>query len=138
MKEGFAKDFVNTWYYSVLSDGSTDSAVIEQELVYVLYLSKDGVPIVKYLSIESAENGDASGLKNCITKAFQRFRITKFSEWLLGLNVDGASVNTGIHKGLRAKIEEADWFQLVHCFNHHLELVLKDAFFKSAFTNSKK
>ena len=138
MKEGFAKDFVNTWYYSVLSDGSTDSAVIEQELVYVLYLSKDGVPIVKYLSIESAENDDASGLKNCITNAFQRFGITRFSEWLLGLNVDGASVNTGIHKGLREKIEEADWFQLVHCFNHRLELVLKDAFFKSAFTNSKK
>ena len=67
-KEGFAKDFANTRYYGVLSDGSTDSPVIEQELVYVLYLSKDGVPIVKYLSIESAENGDASGLKNCISK----------------------------------------------------------------------
>ena len=133
-KESFVKDFVNAQYYSVLSDGRTDSAVIEQELVYVLYLSKDWVPIVKYLSIESAENGDASGLKNCITKGFQRFRITKFSEWLLGLNVDGASVNTGIHKGLVAKIEEADWLQLVHCFNHHyLELTLKDAFSNFAF-----
>ena len=45
-KESFAKDCANAWYYSVLSDGSTDSAVIEQELVFVLYLSKDGVPIV--------------------------------------------------------------------------------------------
>ena len=48
-KESFAKDFANARYYSVLSDSSTDSAVIEQEVVYVLYLSKNGVPVVKYL-----------------------------------------------------------------------------------------
>ena len=125
-KESFAKDFANARYYSVLSDSSTDSAVIEQEVVYVLYLSKDGVPVVKYLSIESAQNGDTDGLKDCISKAFERIGITKFSERLLGLNVDSANVNTGIHKGLKGlgtKIKkEADWLQLVHCFNHHLEL----------------
>ena len=134
-KESFAKDFANARYYSVLSDGSTDSAVIEQEVVYVLYLSKDGVPVVKYLSIESAQNGDIDGLKDCISKAFERIGITKFSERLLGLNVDSANVNTGIHKGLKGigtKIKkEADWLQLVHCFNHHLELALKDAFSNS-------
>ena len=131
-KESFAEDFANTRYYSVLSDGSTDSAVIEQEVVYVLYLSKDGVPVD--LSIESAENGDADGLKDCISKAFERIGITKFSERLLGLNVDGANVNTDTQNGLGAKIkEEADWLQLVHCFNHRLELALKDAFSNSQF-----
>ena len=105
---------MNARYYSVLSDGSTDSAVIEQEVVYVLYLSKDGVPVVKYLSIESAQNGDTDGLKDCISKAFERIGITKFSERLLGLNVDGANVNTGIHKGLSTKIKKKmigfNWF----------------------------
>ena len=48
--------------------------MIEQELVFVLYLLKDGVPIVKYLSIESAENGDASGLK----KRFKRSELPSF------------------------------------------------------------
>ena len=53
---------------------------------------------------------------------------------MLGLNVDGASVNIIIHKGLGAKgTEEADWLQLVHCFNHRLGLALKDAFSNSAF-----
>ena len=53
---------------------------------------------------------------------------------MLGLNFDGASVNTDIHKGLRAKIkEEADWLQLVHCFDHRSELTLKDGFSNSAF-----
>ena len=63
------------------------------------------MPIVKYLSIKSAENGDADGLKDCISKAFERIGITKFSERLLGLNVDGANMNTGIHKSLGAKIK---------------------------------
>ena len=130
-KESFAEDFANARYCSVLSDGSTDSAVIEQEVVYVLYISKDGVPVVKYLSIESVENGN-DGLKDCISKAFERIGITKFSKRLLVLDVDGANVNTGIHKGLGAKIkEEADWLQLVHCFNHCLELALKDSFSNS-------
>ena len=66
MKESFAKDFANARYYSVLSDGTADSAVTEPEPVYVLYLLKDGVPILKSLSTESAKNGDASRSKNCI------------------------------------------------------------------------
>ena len=53
---------------------------------------------------------------------------------MLALNVDGASVNTGIHKGLGAKIkEEAGRLQSVHCFNHRLELALKDAFSNFTF-----
>ena len=53
---------------------------------------------------------------------------------MFGLNVDGANVNSGIQKGLGAKTkEEVDWLQLVHCFNHRLQLALKDAFSNSAF-----
>ena len=37
-KESFAKDFANARYYSVLSDGSTDSAVIEQEVYSICFI----------------------------------------------------------------------------------------------------
>ena len=50
------------------------------------------------------------------------------------LNVNGAKVKIGIHKGRGVKIkEDTDWLQLVHCFNHWLELLLKDASDNSAF-----
>ena len=55
------------------------SAMIEQELVYMLYLLNPDMPVVKDLSIESAENGGIAGLKDCITKAFQTLEIRKFS-----------------------------------------------------------
>ena len=46
-----------------------------------------------------------------------------------------ASINTGIHAGLGAKVREtAPWLVLVHCFNHRIELVIKDAFDASAFS----
>lgn len=106
----------------------------EQELVYVLFL-KDGAPVIKFLGVESPEQADAEGLQNSITRAFSRIDIPCFSDRLVGLNVDGASVNVGIHAGLVAKIREtAPWLVLVHCFNHRIELAIKDAFDASSFS----
>ncbi|CAB4039656.1 Hypothetical predicted protein [Paramuricea clavata] len=41
----------------------------------------------------------------------------------------------GVHAGLGAKVcETAPWLVLVHCFNHRIELAIKDAFDASAFS----
>ena len=133
MKAGLTEELKHVRFFSVLSDGSTDSANIEEELVYFLYLA-GGVPKVTFLSIEDAKNVDANGLLECITTAFSRFNIDEISKHILGLNVDGASVNTGIHGGLGVLIkEQAPWLQVIHCFNHRLELAIKDAFKNTAF-----
>lgn len=133
-RESLKADLEKVHYYSVLNDGSTDISVTEQELVYVLFL-KDGAPVIKFLGVESPEQADAEGLQNSITRAFSRIDIPCFSDRLVGLNVDGASVNVGIHAGLGAKIREtAPWLVLVHCFNHRIELAIKDAFDASSFS----
>ena len=64
-------------YISVLSDGSTDSAVTEQEMIYVLFIC-EGIPVLKYLSIENAKNADALGLKSILEITFNRFGITRY------------------------------------------------------------
>ena len=48
LKETLVDDLLSAKYYSVLMDGSTDASVTEQELIYVLYLSKNGRPHVKF------------------------------------------------------------------------------------------
>ena len=49
---------------------------------------------------------------------------------LANLNVDGASVNTGVHGGLGVKMKEsAPWINVIHCFNHSLDTFDK-TFFK--------
>ena len=43
--------------------------------------------------------------------------------------MDGASVNTGIHNDLGVKMREsAAWLSTIHCFNHSLEVAVKDTF----------
>ena len=59
-KANIKLELVNYRYFCVLSDGGTDSTVVEEELVYLLYF-KNGKPTVN-LSIEPAENANTEGL----------------------------------------------------------------------------
>ena len=125
--DSLRKDLANTHYFCILSDGSTDSSVIKEELVYLLFL-KSGKPLWKFLSIESANNANAEDIIECIMTAFERIGILDFQKRIMELNVDGASVNTGVHNGVGVLIQaDSPWLQVIHCFNH-LELAVKDAF----------
>ena len=122
--------------FSVLSDSNTDSAVTEQEMIYVLFIC-EGTPVLKYLSIENVKNADAPGLKSTLEVAFNRLGITRCYNKLVGLNLDGASISMGKHNGLNVLVrDEAPWVEVVHCFNHQLELAIKDAFIESTFCSN--
>ena len=61
--------------------------------------------------------------------AFHQIGIESVHQRMTNLSVDGASVNSGIHNGLGAKmIESTAWFSTIHCFNHSLELAVKATF----------
>ena len=129
IRDSLAKDLAKARYYSLLTDGSTDAAVIEEELVYVLIVDNYGYPKIKLLSIECPKHTDAKGLKEVIKLAFSRIGLLDFSLKLHGFNVNGAAVNTGIHRGLGVLLREnAPWLTVVHCFNHRFELAIKDSF----------
>ena len=122
--ESLLKDLAKINYYSVLSDGSTDGSVTEQGAIYILFLN-DGVPKVRYFSIENVKNASSQGIHESIQTAFARFGIIKFEDRIVGLNADGTSVNMGHLSGLGKLIKDsAPWLELVHCFNHRIELAL--------------
>ena len=98
-QEGLIKNLTKARYYSILNDGSSDTSVSEKELVYVLFL-ENGTPNIKFVSIEDVKNDNAKGILDCIQQAFHRLGITDIYKKLVGLNVDGASVNTGKFTGL--------------------------------------
>lgn len=51
-----------------------------------------------------------------------------------GLNVDGAAVNLGVHRGVSALLKnECPWLTAINCFTHRIELAAKDAFGNSVF-----
>ena len=88
MHEDLKKLISKVNYFSILSDGITDSAVTEQEMIYVLYICV-AIPILK--------NADVPG-------------ITHYYNILVGLNLDGASSNMGKHNGLNVLVrDKAPW-----------------------------
>ena len=80
-------------YYSCLNDGSTDSSVTEEEVIFILF-SKEGVPTPKYLSIEPVKIADTPRIVQSIEDIFERIGNKSFTDKLVGLNVDGAIMST--------------------------------------------
>ena len=102
-----------------------DSSITEEELVYVLFLLC-GKPTLKFLSTEPANNVNTEGILSCIKEAFEQVIVLDLSKKVIALNVDGAAVNTGAHHGVGALMKESSpWLQIIHCFNHRLEMHLK-------------
>ena len=63
IRQKLLEDIEKCNYFTLLMDGSTDSSVTEQELIYVLFLDSKGMPSVKFLSIENVQHAHADGLK---------------------------------------------------------------------------
>ena len=55
---------------------------------------------------------------------------------LVGGGTDGASVNVGVHSGLKTRVQHAlPWVYWSWCYTHRLELACKDAFTSPFFTS---
>ena len=75
----------------------------------------------------------------CTENAFHSIGIVFMYQSLANLNVDNASVNTGVHGGLGVKMKEsAPWINVINCLNLSLELTFKDAFDKTFLNKVKK
>ena len=114
----------------VLSVGSTDSAVCEQEMFFVRYV-EDGMPIVKIAASVHVERSDSASILSAMQKAISRYMkvpCNVFFSKLVGLGCDGASSMTGQRNGLFALLKkEHPSVVVVHCFANRLELAFRDA-----------
>jgi hypothetical protein len=118
-------------FLTVLADGSTDCSVIEQEAVYVRYVSKDGLPKTKLARVEALESATADGVKAAILRALDSIGVTEdvLKEKLVSCNFDGANVMLGPKGGVGVKMQGMvdQPLVLVHCVAHNLELGALDA-----------
>lgn len=79
-----------------------------------------------FLHFESAEKLDAAGLSEKIIHILESHGL-EYKKNLVGQAYDGASVMSGKHSGVQARIkEEAKYAFYIHCSAHCLNLVLVD------------
>ena len=116
----------NANFIAVFCNGSTDSAVIEKECIYILFVEPfEFEPTLSFIALKDVSSEDADGIKSAIMKAFDDIGMPELKDRMVFLASDGASVNSGIKTGLATKFREdgIDWLVFVWCLSHRLELV---------------
>ena len=114
-------------FLAVMSDGSTDSAVEEQEIVYCRF-GTGGKVYTQFLAVQTVKKADAQTISLAIDSAVSSTLDQNWKDKLAAIGTDGAAVmvgkNTGVVKRLKG---DSDYIIGVHCMNHRLELAFKDA-----------
>ena len=62
MKVNLKEALAETKYFSILMDGSTDCAVVESELMYVIYVDKYGNLTQSFMKLKKVHDATAAGL----------------------------------------------------------------------------
>ena len=92
-------------------------------------LPMEGVVDTTFFALKNVEHADATGIRRTLEKAFDDAGIINWQDKLVGFLTDGAAVNLGQKKGVAAQLKQGSpWLVAIHCFNHRLELAMKDAF----------
>ena len=116
LKSKLCKDLATANLFSVLCDGSTDSAVIEEEIIYDSYFDpnppgKDEVAVkIEFLDIQPLTSQSVNGVQKAIVDSIEDLNIindkhgfaeekyfseTSMCKRIVGFTSDGASVNRG-------------------------------------------
>ena len=117
-------------FITVFCDGSTDSAVIEKECIYILFVEPfEFEPTFFFIALKDVPSQDVDGIKSAIMKPFDDIGMPELKNRMVYLASDGASVNSGIKTGLSTKFRDdcIGWLVFVWCLSHRLELALKDS-----------
>ena len=86
----------NANFITVFCDGSTDSAVIEKECIYILFVEPfEFEPTLSFIALKDVPSQDADGIKSAIMKAFDDIGMPELKDRMVFLANDSASVNSG-------------------------------------------
>lgn len=130
MKTEATQELKRARFYTVLADGSTDCSVIEQYVVLLRFVNKDGYPVTQFGSIEAAESATADGVLKCVTDGLGKLNLDVKSKEpaLVCANFDGAAVMMGCNSGVSTQLKDTvPHLVSVHCVAHKLELSVLDA-----------
>ena len=118
-----------TCFASLIIDGVTDPAVMEQDIVFVR-ICNAGQVTVSFVGIENTPKSDAVGVTASIVSAVETglsIDMADFHKKFVAIATDGASVMRGQRAGVVALLKGSQPSLVgIHCFAHRLELVCRD------------
>lgn len=125
VREEIIQEVKESEVFSVIADETKDLKKKEQLSLVLRYYYKGAVH-ESFLDFQQATRLDAEGLKDKIIHCLERYGL-EYRYNLIGQGYDGASVMSGKHSGVAARIKtDAKHAVYVHCNAHCLNLVLID------------
>ena len=127
-QENISKYVASCNFMSVIVDGSSDSSITENEMVYI-HTCRKGEVKTTFIKCCQVQRGTALGVINAIKKSAETvMEFNTFLVKLVAMGSDGASVMLGKKSGVLSLLKEQQPSLIgVHCSAHRLELSYKDA-----------
>ena len=112
-------------FISIMADGGTDVSCLEEEIVYVRFVS-GGAPKTCYVELAEVENAKASGILKAIKSVMDKID-PQWMQKLISTGTDGAPVMMGRIGGVVSLIkQDAPQVIGIHCVAHNLQLAFSD------------
>lgn len=125
VRDQIIEDVKSSGVFSVIVDETKDCAKTEQLSIVLRYFANSQLH-ESFVDFRAADGLDAQSLATEILAALQTYGLDVTSN-LVGQGYDGASVMSGVNRGVQQKIREvAPKAIYVHCYAHRLNLVLVD------------
>lgn len=141
-RQELRQKLVKAKFFSLLLDGSTDAANIDNELILAVWCDWDGSnekihTRMEYFTIVRPQTIKAESLFKVLEIGLQSLGIKEISAEkcpkLVRIGTDGASANIAA-AGLKGLVEgRLNWVFWMWCMAHRLELAIKDALKLTAF-----
>ena len=126
-------------FISIISDGTTDASVTEDEIVFLRHAC-DGTVYTEFVAVVGVVTSDAKSITDAILHTLaERLEVDEVSirQKLVGFGSDGAAVMLGRRGGVVTQLKElSPALQAIHCTAHRLELSFKDAVKNVALCNT--
>ena len=113
-------------FYSLMTDESTDVAVLKQLVVVARCILPSGVVETMFLDICDIQDGTAGTIEQSLLLCMERYGLDVSN--LRGFGSDGAAVMVGRRSGVATRLKARQPRLLsVHCINHRLALAAAHA-----------
>ncbi|XP_068952228.1 sperm flagellar protein 2 [Petaurus breviceps papuanus] len=119
-------------FFSLISDGGTDSFTEDTKVVYVQF-AHEGKVHCQVVGVQTVDRIDPVSIKNAIEKTLEinlqlNLSSKDWSKKLVGFGSNGTAVMVGENNGVARLLKEIQpCVQTVYCFAHRLELAYQEA-----------
>ena len=112
-------------FIAIEVDETTDCATLSQ-VVFVVRYELGGEILERFITFVVPSSQNAEGVTSAILNELEKLEVNKCPNKLIAQSYDGASVMSGQHTGVQARVSAVyNNAHFIHCYAHQLNLIIE-------------